>query len=80
MLVAPFAEGIGPPEKSLVARLLDDAKATTSYDPIGGLFVEMNTRPPPAAGSRACRVSTAASSPNPPASNPLKAIFKADDR
>jgi len=45
MLVSLFAEDIGLLEKYFVTQLLDDCKnPTDSYDLIGGLFVEMNTK------------------------------------
>ena len=42
-LVALFAEDINLLDKYIVTRLLDDCDATTSYDLLGNLFVEMNT-------------------------------------
>ena len=43
MLVALFAEDIDLLDKYLVARLLDECDAPSSYDLIGNLFTEMNT-------------------------------------
>jgi len=45
MLVSLFAEDIGLLEKYCVTQLLDECRRPTdSYDLLGGLFVEMNTR------------------------------------
>ena len=71
MLVALFAEDIGLLDKYFVTNLLEDCKSPAeSYDLLGGLFKQMKSpRLSAAGGSRACRTSTAACSPRPPASN-----------
>ena len=73
-LVALFAEDIGLLPRYMFGALFDDCKKPAdSYDLLGGLFEAMNTdEPPPAAGTRASAISTAASSPSPPASSCTK--------